>query len=255
MEDKKSIIKTEKLCKSFSVGGVQHHIIKNMDLDIYDGDFTVIMGSSGAGKSTLMYALSGMDRASLGKILFCDKDITKFSSDQLAIFRRRHCGFVFQQIHLVSNLTIFENIAVPGYHSKLKSVAEVNELAEELLEKMNIKDIKTHLPAQCSGGEQQRCAIARALINKPELVFADEPTGALNRRNTTEVLDLLTQCNREGQSILMVTHDLRAALRASRILYLEDGKIIGELTLPPYTAEDEKSREKQVSTWLSSMQW
>ena len=132
---------------------------------------------------------------------------------------------------------------------------EVNSLADSLLEKMNISDIKTHLPAQCSGGEQQRCAIARALINTPELVFADEPTGALNRKNTVEVLDLLTECNREGQSILMVTHDMRAALRATRILYLEDGKIIGELTLPPYKAEDEKSREKQVGAWLNSMEW
>jgi putative ABC transport system ATP-binding protein len=120
---------------------------------------------------------------------------------------------------------------------------------------MNISDIKTQLPAQCSGGEQQRCAIARALINKPELVFADEPTGALNRKNTVEVLDLLTECNREGQSILMVTHDMRAALRATRILYIEDGKIIGDMTMPPYKAEDEKSRETQVNSWLSSMSW
>ena len=135
------------------------------------------------------------------------------------------------------------------------STFEVNLLADKLLEKMNIKDIKTQIPAQCSGGEQQRCAIARALINQPKLLFADEPTGALNRRNTTEVLDLLTQCNRDGQSILMVTHDMRAALRATRLLYLEDGKIIGDLSLPPYSAETEKSRETQMNAWLSSMQW
>ena len=252
---KKEIISARGLSKSFAHNGGQVHIISNVDLDIYEGDFTIIMGASGSGKSTMLYALSGMDRATSCEVNIDGKNITVMKERELARLRNTKFGFVFQQIHLVSNLSIFENIAVPGYHSKLKSVAEVNELAEELLEKMNIKDIKTHLPAQCSGGEQQRCAIARALVNKPELVFADEPTGALNRRNTTEVLDLLTQCNREGQSILMVTHDLRAALRASRILYLEDGKIIGELTLPPYTAEDEKSREKQVSTWLSSMQW
>ncbi len=138
---------------------------------------------------------------------------------------------------------------------KSRSVAEINSFADSLLEKMNISNIKTHLPSQCSGGEQQRCAIARALINKPALVFADEPTGALNRKNTVEVLDLLTECNREGQSILMVTHDIRAALRATRILYIEDGKIIGEMTLPPYNKEDEKSRETQVNSWLSSMSW
>lgn len=252
---KKEIISARGLSKSFAHNGGQVHIISNVDLDIYEGDFTIIMGASGSGKSTMLYALSGMDRATSGEVIIDGKNITVMKERELARLRNTKFGFVFQQIHLVSNLTIFENIAVPGYHSKLKSVAEVNEITDELLEKMNITDIKTHLPAQCSGGEQQRCAIARALINKPALVFADEPTGSLNRHNTTEVLDLLTQCNREGQSILMVTHDMRAALRASRILYLEDGKIIGELTLPPYTAEDEKSREKQVSTWLSSMQW
>ena len=123
------------------------------------------------------------------------------------------------------------------------------------MEKMGISHIKSHLPSQVSGGEQQRCAIARAVINSPKLLFADEPTGALNRHNTTEVLNLLTELNRSGQSILMVTHDMRAALRASRILYLEDGKITGTLDLQPYNKEEEKSREKQVDAWLNAMEW
>lgn len=236
---KKEIIQAKGLSKSFAHNGGQVHVISNVDLSVYEGDFTVIMGASGSGKSTLLYALSGMDMATSGEVILDGKNITKMKEKELAKLRHTKFGFVFQQIHLVSNLTILENIAVPGYHNKQNSIAEVDQRAESLLEKMNIKDIRTHLPAQCSGGEQQRCAIARALINKPALVFADEPTGALNRRNTTEVLDLLTQCNKEGQSILMVTHDQRAALRATRILYLEDGKIIGEMTLPPYRAEDE----------------
>ena len=120
---------------------------------------------------------------------------------------------------------------------------------------MGISHIKTHLPSQVSGGEQQRCAIARAVIHEPKLLFADEPTGALNRKNTTEVLNLLTELNQNGQSILMVTHDTRAALHATRILYLEDGNVIGELTLPPYKPEEEKSRETQVNAWLTSMEW
>ncbi len=120
---------------------------------------------------------------------------------------------------------------------------------------MNISHIKTHLPSQVSGGEQQRCAVARAVINSPKLLFADEPTGALNRKNTNEVLNLLTELNREGQSVLMVTHDIRAALRATRLLYLEDGKITGELELAPYVKEEEKSRETQVNAWLSSLEW
>ena len=144
---------------------------------------------------------------------------------------------------------------MPGYLNNGKSASEVKARAEKLLEQMGISDVKTHLPSQVSGGEQQRCAIARAIIHEPKLLFADEPTGALNRKNTKEVLDLLTELNRNGQSILMVTHDLRAALRASRLLYLEDGNVIGEMTLPPYDKEEEKSRETQVNAWLSSMKW
>ena len=252
---KKVLISAKDLSKSFAHNGGQVHIISNADLDIYEGDFTIIMGASGSGKSTMLYALSGMDRATSGRVEIDGKNITEMNERELSALRHTKFGFVFQQIHLVSNLSLFENVAVPGYLDKSRPVSEINRYADELLEKMGISKIKTQLPSQCSGGEQQRCAIARALINKPALVFADEPTGALNRRNTTEVLDLLTACNNEGQSILMVTHDMRAALRATRILYLEDGKIIGELTLPPYKAEDEKSREKQVGAWLNSMEW
>ena len=252
---KKKILSARGLCKSFAHDGGQVHIISNLDVDIYEGEFTVIMGASGSGKSTLLYALSGMDRATAGEVLLDGRNIAALSERELAALRHTKFGFVFQQIHLVSNLTLFENVAVPGYLNRSRSTTEVNAFADRLLEKMNISHIRTQIPAQCSGGEQQRCAIARALINQPALVFADEPTGALNRRNTLEVLDLLTECNREGQSILMVTHDLRAALRATRVLYLEDGKIIGDMNLPPYKAEDEKSRETQVNAWLSSMQW
>ena len=252
---KKAVITAKDLCKSFAHNGGQVHIIQNVDLEIYEGDFTIIMGSSGSGKSTMLYALSGMDRATSGRVEIEGKNITEMNERELAKLRHTRLGFVFQQINLVSNLTLFENVAVPGYLNKDRSSAEVNEKADKLLEKMGILNIKTQLPSQCSGGEQQRCAIARALINSPAIVFADEPTGALNRRNTTEVLDLFTLCNREGQSILMVTHDLRAALRATRLLYLEDGKIIGELNLQPYTQETEKNRETQVNSWLASMHW
>jgi len=252
---KKAIISAKDLCKSFAHNGGQVHIIQNVDLEIYEGDFAIIMGSSGSGKSTLLYALSGMDRATSGRVELNGENITGMSEKELAKLRHTRFGFVFQQINLVSNLSLFENVAVPGYLNKDRSSLEVNETADRLLKKMGISDIKTQLPSQCSGGEQQRCAIARALINTPDIVFADEPTGALNRRNTTEVLDLFTLCNKEGQSILMVTHDIRAALRATRLLYLEDGKIIGELNLPPYSPENEKSRETQVNSWLTSMHW
>jgi putative ABC transport system ATP-binding protein len=173
----------------------------------------------------------------------------------LSKLRQKDFGFIFQQMHLVSNLTLFENIAVSGYLDKTVSAAAVKQRTGELLEKMGIDHVGNHLPTQVSGGEQQRCAIARAVVSAPKLLFADEPTGALNRKNTNEVLSLLTELNKAGQSILMVTHDMKAALRATRILYLEDGKIVGELTLPPYNPEEKKSRETQVNAWLSSMQW
>ncbi len=252
---KNTILSAKALCKSFAHNGVQNHILTGLDIEIYEGDFTVVMGASGSGKSTLLYALSGMDKATGGSVLYNGKDITKIDEKKLAQLRHGDFGFVFQQMHLVSNLSLFENVAVPGYLNKTLSPDEVNKRADELLQKMGIASIKTQLPSQCSGGEQQRCAIARAVINNPKLLFADEPTGALNRKNTTEVLNLLTDLNQNGQSILMVTHDSRAALRANRIIYIADGAVMGNLDLPPYTPENEKSREAQVTAWLSSMEW
>lgn len=252
---KNTILSAKGLCKSYAHNGGQAHILQHIDISLYEGDFTVIMGASGSGKSTLLYALSGMDRATSGQVIYGGDDLVNMNEKKLSQLRHSDFGFIFQQMHLVSNLTLFENIAVSGYLNKAKSVSEVKQRTDELLEKMNIYHIKSHLPSQVSGGEQQRCAIARAVINDPKLLFADEPTGALNRKNTTEVLNLLTDLNKMGQSILMVTHDMRAALRASRIMYLEDGKIIGELTLPQYNSDEEQSRETQVNAWLGSMEW
>ena len=252
---KNTILSAKGLCKSYAHNGGQSHILQHVDLDLYEGDFTVIMGASGSGKSTLLYSLSGMDKATAGQVFYNDKDIVTMKEKELSKLRQKDFGFIFQQMHLVSNLTLFENVAVSGYLDKNTSANDVKNHTEELLEKMGISHIKTHLPSQVSGGEQQRCAIARAVVTSPKLLFADEPTGALNRKNTNEVLNLLTDLNNSGQSILMVTHDMKAALRATRILYLEDGKIIGELTLPPYNKDEVKSRETQVNAWLSSMQW
>ncbi len=252
---KNTILSAKGLCKSFAHNGVQQHILQHIDLDIYEGDFTVIMGASGSGKSTMLYSLSGMDRATSGQVIYNGNDLVKAKENVLAELRHTDFGFIFQQMHLISNLTLFENIAVSGYLNKSVSTADVKSAAKALLDKMGLSEVKTHLPSQVSGGEQQRCAIARAVVNKPKLLFADEPTGALNRRNTTEVLNLLTELNNNGQSILMVTHDIRASLRAGRLIYLEDGKIIGELTLPPYDLQEEQSREAQVNAWLSSMEW
>ncbi len=252
---RETILTANGICKSFANNGEQNHVLSGIDLELYKGDFTVIMGASGSGKSTLLYCLSGMDVPTTGTISYAGKTITNYNEKQLALLRRGDFGFVFQQMHLVSNLTLLENVVVPGYLKKGISATEVNKRANELLDNFGLVEAKKRLPKQTSGGEQQRAAIARALISKPTLLFADEPTGALNRKNGNDVLKLLTQINQMGQSILMVTHDIRSALRANRLLYLEDGNVIGELSLPPYSLEHLKAREAQITSWLSSMEW
>lgn len=252
---KNVIMRAEKVCKSFANGGVQNHVLDNVNVEIYEGDLTIIMGSSGAGKSTLLYALSCMDKLTGGKVYYKDRVISGISERQMAPLRATEFGFVFQQTHLVSNLSLFENVAVSGYLDKRKGRKEVKERADELLKQMDIFEAKDRYPSQVSGGEAQRAAIARAIINEPGILFADEPTGALNKRNTIQVLDILTELNKKGQSIVMVTHDPRAAIRATRLLYLEDGKVIGEMTMPPYEEAQAKSREAQINSWLGSMQW
>ena len=235
--------------------GAQEPVLNRISAEIYLGDFTIIMGPSGAGKSTLLYALSGLDALSSGKVLYRDQELGTLSEKKLAELRSKEFGFVFQQTHLVSNLTLFENVAVAGYLEKGRSEKAVNERAESLLAQMHVEKAKDRLPSQASGGEAQRAAIARAMINRPGLLFADEPTGALNRKNSEEVMNLLTALNQEGQSILMVTHDVKAAIRGTHILYLEDGKILDEISLPSFDAQAEKEREEKVSAWLTSMSW
>ena len=252
---KNVILSARNVCKTFLQSGTDTQILKSVSADIYEDDFTVIMGASGAGKSTLLYALSGMDGITDGEVLLNGEKISGRSEKKQAKLRSEHFGFVFQQTHLVSNLTLFENVAVAGYVGKKRTVKEVRENALGLLRQMNVDGAKDRLPSQVSGGEAQRAAIARAMINSPRLIFADEPTGALNKSNSTEVMRLLTELNRNGQSILMVTHDVRAAIHGNRIMYMEDGKILDELSLPPYSDNDEREREQQVNDWLSALRW
>lgn len=252
---KNTLLQGKELTKAFSTGGENTLILNKVNVDIYENDFTVIMGASGAGKSTLLYSLSGMDSISSGEIIYKGETISNFSENQKAQIRAKEFGFVFQQTHLVSNLTLFENVAVAGYVGKIRTPKEVNEKAAALLTQMQLGSAKDRLPSQVSGGEAQRAAIARAIINNPGLIFADEPTGALNKSNTGEVLNLLTTLNAGGQSILMVTHDVRAALRGNRILYLEDGRILDELELPIYSASAAKDRETKLISWLTALEW
>lgn len=251
---KKILLKTEKLSKSFSNGGNLQHVLKNIDMELYEGDFTVIMGASGAGKSTLLYALSGMDTPSLGTVTFGDKTISDLSSNQLAVFRRQHCGFVFQQIYLIDGMSVMDNVLTAGLLVNRDKKALIAR-AKELFKLVDIsEEIQKKFPTQISGGEAQRVGIVRALINNPEILFADEPTGALNSKTGLDVLDALTGFNEQGQSVVMVTHDMRSARRGNRILYLKDGVVLGECNLGRYTHNDMERHEK-LSAFLMEMGW
>ena len=250
-----SILRTEKLCKSFSNGGTQQHVIKNLDLDIQEGDFTVIMGSSGSGKSTLLYALSGMDKPTLGKIYFGDTQIQDYSNDQLAMFRRGSCGFVFQSVYLLDDQTVLDNV-LTGALIVQKNTPELVNKVKDLLRKVGLdeEDWKKY-PNQLSGGEAQRVGIVRAIINEPKILFADEPTGALNSASSRDVLDIFTEIHKNGQSIVMVTHDMKTALRGTRVLYLRDGGVVGDYRMKPYTDDDKQTRRAGLAAFLEEMGW
>lgn len=250
----KTIISTQDLVKTFSNNGTEQTIIDHLDLEIYQNDFTIIMGSSGAGKSTLMYSLSGMDTPTSGTIKYCGEDITKMSADKLAVFRREHCGFVFQQIYMLDKMSLLDNVLVTGLLTN-KNKKDVMRRAKELFARVNLPEVTIKkMVNQVSGGEAQRAGIVRAAINNPTCLFADEPTGALNSENSQAVLDVLTKLNDDGQSIIMVTHDKKSALRGNRIIYLRDGKICGELKLGKYRA-GAVEREHKLDSFLKDMGW
>lgn len=250
-----SILQTEKLCKSFSNGGMQQHVIKNLDMEIRKGDFTVIMGASGSGKSTLLYALSGMDKPTMGKVKFDGREIQNLSNDELAVFRRGNCGFVFQSVYLLENQTVLDNVLTGALIVQKNSPELVNK-AKDLLKKVGLsdEDMKKY-PNQLSGGEAQRVGIVRAIINDPKILFADEPTGQLNSASSKDVLDIFSNIHKNGQSIVMVTHDLKTALRATRVIFLRDGGIVGEYEMPVYGTDDIKQRRSDLQKFLDEMGW
>ncbi len=248
---KEKLLEGVGITKSFSQGV---KVLDGIDIEIYEGYFTVILGSPGAGKSTLLYNLSGMDRPSDGSLFFRGKEITNCSERQMASLRADEFGFVFQKTHLVSSLSLYENIVLAGYLSGKLTEAEARKRADALVERMNLGEAKNRLPSAVSGGEAQRAAVARAVIGMPSILFADEPTGALNKKNSEEVMNILSSLAAQGQTVLLVTHDPQAALRGSRLLYLEDGKIIGELELETYNGGD-REREEKLNNWLASLRW
>lgn len=249
------ILRTEKLCKSFSNGATQQHVIKNLDLEIMEGDFTVIMGASGSGKSTLLYALSGMDKPTLGKVFFGDTEIQDYTNDQLAVFRRKNCGFVFQSIYLLENQSVLDNV-LTGAFVMQKNSPELIKRVKELLAKVGLdEEMQKKYPNQLSGGEAQRVGIVRAVINEPKILFADEPTGSLNSASGRDVLDIFTGVHENGQSIVVVTHDIKTALRGTRVIYLRDGKVVGEHRMVKYGGDDFKERREKLTVFLDEMGW
>ncbi len=251
------LIRTEKLSKTYSKEANGNFILKNIDVDIYKGDFTVIMGPSGSGKSTLLNMISGMDKNSLGEVYFDDNKLTNYSDKQLADFRSKKCGFVFQNIYLMESMNTIDNILVSGLLSG-QNKKEIVRRAKSLLNKVGLKeDIYGRYPSELSGGQLGRVGLVRAMINEPTVIFADEPTGALDSTSGEEVLNLLSMVNDEGQSVVMVTHDLKSAIRGNRILYLKDGVIVGELKLDHYkaNARDLEERKDTVISFLEKMGW
>ena len=249
------ILHTEKLCKSFSNGTAQQHVIKNLDLEIMEGDFTVIMGASGSGKSTLLYALSGMDKPTLGKVFFGDTEIQDYTNDHLAVFRRKNCGFVFQSIYLLENQNVLDNV-LTGAFAVQKNSSELIKRVKELLAKVGLDEkMQKKYPNQLSGGEAQRVGIVRAVINEPKILFADEPTGSLDSSSGRDVLDIFTGVHENGQSIVMVTHDIKTALRGTRVIYLRDGKVVGEHRMAKYGEDDLKERREKLMAFLDEMGW
>ncbi|MEW9502817.1 ABC transporter ATP-binding protein [Jeotgalibacillus marinus] len=250
----KTILEAKRLNKAFG-SNQTNQILKDVNVEIVEGEFVSVMGPSGSGKSTLLYNISGMDRMTSGSVILDEQEISSLSEKELARFRLHKMGFIFQQIHLLKNLSIFDNIILSAYMAKKNSRKEINNRAMKLMEKTGIAELADNDITQASGGQLQRVAICRALINNPDIIFGDEPTGALNSKSAVEIMELLAEINQTGTTILLVTHDVKVAAKTERVIYMLDGKIIGEQHLGKYKVKnnDFKEREEKLSKWLMSM--
>lgn len=243
-------IKVSKICKN---GGVDTPVLRDVDLQIGKGEFISVMGPSGSGKSTLLHAISGLDRVTSGRVRLNGRDLTGMSEDELANIRLHHIGFVFQHIHLMRNLTLLDNIVLPGYLAGRQDRKRVRERALELMDMTGIVRLADHDISRVSGGQLQRAAICRALINDPDILFGDEPTGALNSQAAQDILRLLADINRRGMTILLVTHDPRVAACTERVLFMLDGRLVAEKRPGRPSrdnAEERRNRENELSEWL-----
>lgn len=252
-----ALIEVKDLCKTYVVNKRQNNVLKNVNFYVEKGEMTAIMGPSGSGKSTLLYAVSGMDAATGGSILFDKRELTKLTKKELSALRLNEMGFIFQQMYMMKNLTILDNIVLPAIESKKTAESRKEKIirAEELMRKLGIIEVADNDINEVSGGQLQRACICRSMINKPKIIFADEPTGALNQASSSEVMDELVKLNQEGTTIMMVTHDAKVAAKCSRVLYIVDGNIKGEYKSPSNPSLQEKDKEKMLNNWLMELGW
>ena len=251
----RSVLTLDQVTRSFLQGRNTLNVLKGIDLDLKAGEMVALVGPSGSGKSTLLYNISGMDRAKSGRVLFNGQDITALSEEELSKVRLTGMGFVFQHIHLLKNLSIFDNVVLPAYLAREESHDQIDQRAEAVMEQVGIAHLADNDITQASGGQLQRVGICRALINNPEILFGDEPTGALNSKAASEIMDLLADINESGTTIMLVTHDVRVAARTERVLFMLDGQIVAEKHLgkPSAIGTERKEREESLSSWLTEL--
>lgn len=252
-----NILEVKDLCKTYIVNKRQNNVLKNVNFTVEDGEMVAVMGPSGSGKSTLLYSVSGMDSITAGEARFCGRNIAKMGEKELADLRLDEMGFIFQQMYMLKNLTVLDNIILPAAQSKKNSETrkETVSRGQALMRKLGIIDIANNDINEVSGGQLQRACICRSMINNPKMIFADEPTGALNRTSSDEVMEELAKLNSEGTTIMLVTHDVKVAAKCTRVLFIVDGNIKGEYNLNRYTSSQLRERERELNNWLMEMGW
>lgn len=253
-----NILEVKDLCKTYIVNKRQNNVLKNVNFSVAEGEMVAVMGPSGSGKSTLLYTVSGMDSLTAGDSLFCGKSIAKLNQKELADLRLDEMGFIFQQMYMLKNLTILDNILLPAFQSKqnAKSKKDKIKCGQDLMRKLGIIDIADNDINEVSGGQLQRACICRSMINNPKMIFADEPTGALNRTSSDEVMTELSKLNDEGTTIMLVTHDVKVAAKCSRVMYIVDGNIKGEYNLGKCTDKTQlRDRKRTLNNWLIELGW
>ena len=230
---KNTILEVKDLCKTYIINKRQNNVLRNVNFKIDEGEMVAVMGPSGSGKSTLLYTVSGMDKMTAGDVKFCGKELSKLRENDLAKMRLDDMGFIFQQMYMMKNLSVLDNIILPAVKSdKIREPRrETMKRGQALMKKLGIIDISDNDINEVSGGQLQRACICRSMINKPRMIFADEPTGALNRTSSDEVMEELTKLNSEGTTVMLVTHDAKVAAKCSRVLFIVDGNINGEYNI------------------------